>query len=235
MAEKLDHKFWARYFKVYDVLNMVIPYQELLDSIVKELDIKKGDLVLDAGCGTGNLAIKMTKKGAKVIGIDYCIEALDIYKQKDPSAEVLVHDLTKPLPFPDSYFDKIACMNVLYALDRVDQPRLIKEFNRILKDGGFMVLTNPTENNPTNIYKDHLHKFRKTHGLLKTLIHISRSVPSMISMFYCNKKIVNNLSQNFPKLDYQKHISTENRFDFLSSRSVYSGESILTSWRKNDI
>jgi len=40
MAKKIDHDFWEKYFKVYDVLNYVIPYQELLDTIVEKLEIK---------------------------------------------------------------------------------------------------------------------------------------------------------------------------------------------------
>jgi len=55
----LDSKFWKRYFKVYDVLNLLIPYQELLNTICDELDIKPGEKILEAGCGTGNLALKI--------------------------------------------------------------------------------------------------------------------------------------------------------------------------------
>jgi ubiquinone/menaquinone biosynthesis C-methylase UbiE len=57
----LTHTFWNRYFKVYDVLNYVIPYQELLKEIVKEVEVKEGDLILDAGVGTGNLALVLNK------------------------------------------------------------------------------------------------------------------------------------------------------------------------------
>jgi len=32
----LGNNFWKRYFKVYDVLNLAIPYQELLKEIVRE-------------------------------------------------------------------------------------------------------------------------------------------------------------------------------------------------------
>jgi len=38
----LDSKFWRNYFKVYDVLNLLIPYQELLETICEKLDIKLG-------------------------------------------------------------------------------------------------------------------------------------------------------------------------------------------------
>jgi len=43
----LDTNFWHKYFQVYDVLNLAIPYQELLNSICDELDIKKGERILE--------------------------------------------------------------------------------------------------------------------------------------------------------------------------------------------
>jgi hypothetical protein len=36
----LDAKFWEKYFEVYDVLNLVIPYRELLEKIADKLEIK---------------------------------------------------------------------------------------------------------------------------------------------------------------------------------------------------
>ncbi|MCX6706149.1 MAG: hypothetical protein NTV24_03560 [Candidatus Woesebacteria bacterium] len=59
----LDANFWKKYFKTYDILNIVIPYRELIEKFIKELAISRGDLVLDAGAGTGNLAIKFKQLG----------------------------------------------------------------------------------------------------------------------------------------------------------------------------
>jgi len=38
----LDNRFWGKYFGVYDVLNMVIPYQKLLKELRKESGAKEG-------------------------------------------------------------------------------------------------------------------------------------------------------------------------------------------------
>lgn len=54
----LDTNFWKKYFRDYDVLNVLIPYQELKNEIIKNLEIKNGDKVLDLGSGTGNIAIE---------------------------------------------------------------------------------------------------------------------------------------------------------------------------------
>ena len=45
--------------------------------IIKEISWKNKS-VLDVGCGTGLFAYRVAKKGAKVLGIDYADEAIDI-------------------------------------------------------------------------------------------------------------------------------------------------------------
>ncbi|MFQ6119093.1 MAG: class I SAM-dependent methyltransferase, partial [Methanosarcinales archaeon] len=135
----LDSRFWTSYFKVYDVLNLLIPYQELLETICDELEIKKGEKILEAGCGTGNLALKIKERGAEVVGLDNSQEALDIYRKKDPGAKLVLVDLRKKLPFPDDYFDKIASNNTLYIIPRERQLGTLQEFHRILKPGGKVV------------------------------------------------------------------------------------------------
>ena len=67
----LAQKFWEKYFKVYDVLNIVIPYQELMAELGKELDLNHEDVVLDVGSGTGNFMERIKGKCKKVIGSDF--------------------------------------------------------------------------------------------------------------------------------------------------------------------
>ena len=45
----LDSNFWKNYFEVYDFLNLLPPYQELLSDICQALEIKKGEKILEAG------------------------------------------------------------------------------------------------------------------------------------------------------------------------------------------
>ncbi|MEI6266408.1 MAG: methyltransferase domain-containing protein [bacterium] len=237
MSKKLDHRFWAKYFKVYDVLNMVIPYQELLGSIINELDIKKGDLVLDAGCGTGNLAVKMKTKGAKVIGIDNCIEALDIYKEKDKQAEILVHDLTMPLPFPDGFFDKIASNNVLYTISKANRQAVYKELKRVLKPGGLLVVANIQKDfKPLNIYKDHLKQDLSVNGYFRLMIKIVKMSFPTIKMFYYNSIIKSNNKSGFynfiEKGEEAKDLEGHG-FKILSELPVYSQQAFLTTSKKN--
>ena len=74
----LDSNFWRKYFETYDVLNIVIPYQELMKEVRQELEVEPGDLILDAGAGTGNLSVRLKEAGAKVVALDNIQEGLDL-------------------------------------------------------------------------------------------------------------------------------------------------------------
>ncbi len=57
--------FWEKYFRTYDVLNKAIPYQKLMEDLIRVYEPKRGDLIFDAGSGTGNLCIRLKECGSK--------------------------------------------------------------------------------------------------------------------------------------------------------------------------
>ncbi|RJR31177.1 methyltransferase domain-containing protein [Candidatus Parcubacteria bacterium] len=189
---KVDAEFWRKYTKVYDTLNNVISYQELLADVCNELQIKSGDKILEAGCGTGNLAIKMKGLGAEVIGLDSCKEALDVYKQKDKDAKAVLWDLSKtPLPFPDNYFNKITCVNVLYAIAVEKRESIVKEFYRILKPEGKVVLVNVEKNGSVcKIYFHHLNLLFREKGAINMVANLLKFLPNALRLLYYNLFIV---------------------------------------------
>jgi len=230
----LDTKFWAKYFRVYDVLNLLIPYQELLRDICDELDIRKGEKILEAGCGTGNLALEIKKRGANVVGLDNCQEALDIYKEKDSTAELVLADLSQKLPFSDNYFDKIACNNTLYAFPKETQLIILKEFLRILKPGGKLVVNNPKKGwKPIKIYADGVKKEFKNQGVIKGLAKILRIVVPTLKIFYYNIFIQKESHYYFCEFDEQKEMFQTCGFSNVSpTKKSYSGQSLINSGYK---
>lgn len=46
--------FWDLYAKLYDTLTHLKPYQDLHNNVLNALELKGGERILDAGCGTGN-------------------------------------------------------------------------------------------------------------------------------------------------------------------------------------
>lgn len=186
----LDKNFWKKYFEVYDVLNIVIPYQELLKTLCNKLDVKTGDLILDVGSGTGNLAILLKERGARVIGIDFSQVGLECHKRKDITAEVICCDIVQQLPFQDNYFDRIVSNNVLYTIHPEKRIEVMKELHRVLKPEGKIVISNIKEGwKPFVIYFDHIKKEYMRVGLIKLFFKILKMIIPTIKMFYFNAKI----------------------------------------------
>jgi len=116
----------------------------MMDLLAKKLQIKKTDLVLDAGCGRGTTTCYLAKKyHSQVIGIDIVPFELDIARKKaqqqklegKTSFYLKDYSATK---FPSSHFDKIFTLETL--VHSPDLQKTLQEFFRILKPGGKLVL-----------------------------------------------------------------------------------------------
>lgn len=228
----LDSHFWKNYFKVYDILNIVIPYQELMRELLYNLNVKKNDLILDAGSGTGNLAILIKRRGGNVICIDSIEECLEIYKQKDPNAVVYKCDLTTKLPFPDNFFDKIVSNNVLYLIHPDKRGFVLKEFYRVLKPGGKIVLSNLRAGwKPIKIYLAHLSKEYEKNGLIKLVMKMTQMFVPTVKMFYYNAKIIREGNQGdfkFMKEGEQRILLQKYGFkDISKDKYVYADQAVL--------
>lgn len=94
--------------------------------------------ILDAGCGTGLLAKKLEKFG-QVTGID--ISSRAIYFSKKRGVNVKKASVNK-LPFESKTFDVVVSMDVIYH-QKVDDEKALREFFRVLKPGGLLLLRVP--------------------------------------------------------------------------------------------
>lgn len=123
------------------------------DLIIKELDIKETDEVLDVACGTGEPGLTiagMAKKG-KVTGTDISDKMLKIAKEIAESKGIKNYETKScdvcELPFDENTFDKISCrMGFMFF---PDMQLASDEMFRVLKSGGKMatsVWTTPDRN-----------------------------------------------------------------------------------------
>ncbi len=229
----LTPKFWKKYFKTYDVLNEVVPYQQLVRSIVEEAHLQKGMIVLDAGVGTGNVAMKMKLDNVRVIGIDTAEEGLERWGQKDVSAESMVHNLEDLLPFDSNFFDVIVSNNTLYAVSRDKRDEVVKEFYRVLKPGGKIVIANIKKGfSPFAIYISHVQTELQQKGILRTIIKIIHMLPETVKMFYYNALIKK--EHTLGEFDFfaegeQQQLLREARFRVGDEVSVYARQGLLVS------
>jgi demethylmenaquinone methyltransferase/2-methoxy-6-polyprenyl-1,4-benzoquinol methylase len=120
---------------VYDVMNRVMTagLDRRWRRITLDATVQRGDRVLDACCGTGDLAIGARKRGAQVTGLDFSDAMLERGRRKDPQIEWVQGDALA-LPFADGSFD---AATVGFGVRNVDDLELgLRELRRVLHDGG---------------------------------------------------------------------------------------------------
>ncbi len=110
--------------------------EEIISFFVNQLEIKKRDVILDLGCGYGRLFNLLNKYTKKIIGLDVTYETLNA-ATKYPYL-CLVKSSAEETNFPSCYFDKVIAWAVY---DVVEQEKALIEQNRILKNGGLLLIT----------------------------------------------------------------------------------------------
>jgi ubiquinone/menaquinone biosynthesis C-methylase UbiE len=95
---------------------------------------------LDVGCGDGYFCSRVKSLyNANVKGIDISEEACELSKKRD--VDTICGDLKNTLPFNDESFEAVFCGEVIEHV--ADTDFLLDEIYRILKKGGYLILTTP--------------------------------------------------------------------------------------------
>jgi ubiquinone/menaquinone biosynthesis C-methylase UbiE len=125
-----------------------IAFRNRVNFIVKELEARKSDKILEVGCGRGFiLNILSTLSEAEFHGIDIAKDHLSIAKKQLKGRNVKVkYASAYELPYPDGSFDKIVSTEVLEHLEHED--KALGEMWRVLKPGGRLVMTVPNKYYP---------------------------------------------------------------------------------------
>jgi len=145
MAPDAVRTMFDRIAPVYDVMNRVMTagldlrWRRLAARAV----VQPGDSVLDAACGTGDLAIADRKAGAeKVTGLDFSERMLERARRKAPELEWVQGDMLA-LPFADGTFDSAT---VGFGVRNVaDLELALRELRRVLRPGGRLAILEITQ------------------------------------------------------------------------------------------
>jgi len=106
-------------------------------------EMEPSDVVLDIGCGTGSLALRLADSAAEVHGLDVSSEMVRIAREKARTARATtVHFHTGPFDetfdaFEPESLDGICAYSLLHLLE--DRAEALFHIHRLLKPGGFFV------------------------------------------------------------------------------------------------
>src|SRR5581483_7843197 len=145
LAPEAVRTMFDRIAPVYDAMNRVMTLGLDLRwrRLAAEAVVRPGDRVLDAACGTGDLAIADVNAGAgTVVGLDFAERMLERARRKRPELEWHQGDLLQ-LPFDDAAFD---AATVGFGVRNVaDLDRALRELRRVLRPGGRLAILEITQ------------------------------------------------------------------------------------------
>ena len=109
------------------------------EAVMRLLDIREGERVLDLGAGTGRHAAALARRGTEVIAVDASEEMLRVAEARTGGTSVrLVRADATALPFADGEFDAVLAVTSLCFTS--DPMGALREAKRVLRPNGRLVL-----------------------------------------------------------------------------------------------
>jgi anaerobic magnesium-protoporphyrin IX monomethyl ester cyclase len=181
-----------------------------------------GKTVLDACCGNPRIVSWMAKHGANAFGCDISIKMLNMEDKREYSYALdeevpitperrLLADCEK-MPFGENTFDTITCFQ---ALHHMDCTRFFQECDRVLKQGGTIVISDPNGN---HMLRRIANRFGRWIGLL------SRDENS-----YATEEIERHLTENNFSLKRKVSINIFSEILFLIEETYRYSQPALSS------
>ena len=129
--------------------------------------ISKNNVVLDIASGEGYGSEILATKAKFVYGGDYDIKTVQSSNEKyiKDNLNYILSDVTD-LPFKNNYFDVLTSME---TIEHVDEDLFIENVSRVLKSGGYLIITTPQNRYDFNLTPWHVKEYsiEEIRGLLK--------------------------------------------------------------------
>ena len=103
------------------------------------LSPRPGELILDAGCGTGRHLGPLLHARSNPVGVDFSRGMLEIARRNHPKVPMAFADLQRSLPFENERFDAVLCALIGEHLNEL--PLALREMHRVLRANGRLVFS----------------------------------------------------------------------------------------------
>ncbi len=126
----------------YDLITVVLSCgrdRRWKTRLVDMAEVPRGARALDLACGTGDIALSLAARGARVVGLDITLRMLELAAAK-PGARAAVRFVAgdmMTLPFADASFDVVTTGYGIRNVPRIEPA--IEEIHRVLRPGGMLL------------------------------------------------------------------------------------------------
>jgi SAM-dependent methyltransferase len=125
-----------------EVAKHIMPIAE---EFMSRIQLRPGMKVLDAACGTGNLAVIAARRGCQTSGLDIASNLIAQARERARQQRLQI-DFTEgdaeAMPYPDASFEVVVSMYGVMFAPRPE--RIVTELCRVTKPGGLIALANWT-------------------------------------------------------------------------------------------
>lgn len=143
-----------------------------------EKEFEKGSKLLHAGSGTGQVDTDILDE-YRITALDISGEALKLYRQNNQGKAKLLKASIFDIPTKDSFFDGIYNMGVMEHFTEGENIKILREFARVLKSDGKILLFWPPKFGISVIFLNSLHFV--LNNILKRNIRLHPEEISLIS------------------------------------------------------
>lgn len=136
---------YSSFGSVYDLLTENVDYEKISEricSLLRENGVGKG-LLLDNACGTGTLALLLSKAGYDVIGADESAEMLSVAMEKNAEENANVLFLNQGMTELDLYGTIVACVSTLDSVNHLESfdgvKKAFEKVSLFMEKGGVFI------------------------------------------------------------------------------------------------
>jgi ubiquinone/menaquinone biosynthesis C-methylase UbiE len=144
----------------YDRLTSDVDYQKYSDffsAVFEKHAQKPPHSIIDLGCGTGNLTIKMAEKGFDMTGVDASAEMLAVaYSKKSPGV-LWINQLFSELDLFGTYDAAISLLDCInHMLDEKSIRQYFRNLRNFIEPGGLFIFDINSEYKFKNVYSSNV-------------------------------------------------------------------------------
>ena len=129
------------FLPLYDPIVSLMGFDPARRELISRANVEPGRRILDIGCGTGTLVVRLKRRyaTAQVIGLDPDPKALRRARIKAARAAVSVQldqGFADELPYKRASFDRVTSSLMFHHLNKQERENMLREVVRVLRSGG---------------------------------------------------------------------------------------------------